>query len=67
MDYASLLTKIITEAKVLYAEIAPFASPAHVYQEIDDLVTAYQHQYPSIITNIAQCTEQVMAGLFGDE
>jgi hypothetical protein len=66
MDYASLLAQIIREAKVLYTEIAPFTSPAHVYQEIDNLVTAYQHQYPSIITNIAQCTEQVMAGLFGE-
>jgi len=31
MDYASLLAQIIAEAKVIYAEIAPFASPAHVY------------------------------------
>ncbi|MDX2077626.1 MAG: hypothetical protein SFZ02_14450 [bacterium] len=67
MDDASLLAQIIAEAKVIYASIAPFASPAHVYQEIDDLVTAYQHQYPTIITNIAQFTERVMAGLFGDE
>lgn len=59
MDYEAILSEAIAEAKKLYAEIALFGSPAHIYQELDELVDFYIRQYPTIITDVDAFKQKV--------
>ena len=59
MDYHAILNKAIAEAKKLYAEVSLYGSPAHIYQELEELLDFYIHQYTTIITNISAFKQQV--------
>lgn len=59
MDYNAILSEAIAEAKKLYAEVSLYGSPAHIYQELEELLDFYIHQYPTIITDISTFKQQV--------
>ncbi len=65
MDEATLITKIIAEAQQIIAEALQYGSPAHAYQEIDELVSHYIATYPTIITHADDFSRRVHEALFG--
>lgn len=65
MNEDTLLQQAINEAKRVVNEAMQFGSPAHAYQEMDELLAWYINQYPTRIPSPDLFIQQVHEAVFG--